>query len=84
MEYTNLHSKYRVKFSPDMIDHFGGISGAVSALKKIGVSIKAKTLQKQRERGNIPADMVASLMLASNRMGDPLDPYVYLLERTEE
>ena len=79
-----MHSKYRVKFSPDMVEHFGGINGAVVALKKIGVSVKAKTLQKQRERGNIPADMVASLMLASNRMGDPIDPYIYLLERKDE
>lgn len=76
-----MHNKYRVKFNPDMIDHFGGVNGAVDALRSIGVVVKAKTLQKQRERGNIPADMVASLMLASNRMGDPLNPYDYLLER---
>ena len=80
-----MHSKYRVRFDPGMIDHFGGIDGAVKALAKVGVEAKAKTLQKQRERGNIPADMVASLMLASLRSGgEPLNPYRYLLERTEE
>lgn len=84
MELPELHNKYRVKFDPDMIDHFGGIEGAVKALKRIGVEAKAKTLQKQRERGNIPADMVASLLLASVRAGKPMNPYEYLLERTDE
>lgn len=77
-----MHSKYRVKFSPDIFDHFGGVNGVVAALKTIGVQVPPKTIRKQRERGNVPADMVASLMLASLKIKSPLNPYDYLLERT--
>lgn len=78
-----MHDKYRVKFSADMINHFGGARGAAEALARIGVNVKVKTLQKQQERGNIPADMVASLMLASLKLGGAINPYDYLLERKE-
>jgi len=78
-----VHDKYRVKFSADMINHFGGARGAAEALARIGVNVKVKTLQKQQERGNIPADMVASLMLASLKLGGAINPYDYLLERKE-
>lgn len=80
-----MHSIYAVKFdSKKMIDHFGGALGASKALEAIGIPVKVKTLQKQRERGNIPADMVASLMLASKRIDHPMDPFDFLLERTDD
>jgi len=67
-----------------MIDHFGGAADAAAALNLIGTAVKVKTLQKQRERGNIPADMVASLMLASKKIGHPMDPFEFLLERADD
>jgi hypothetical protein len=79
-----VHSSYRVKFDvPKIIEHFGGVSGSVQALKLVGIDMKPKTIQKQRERGNAPAELVASLMLASARAGNPMDPYQFLLEKTE-
>lgn len=79
-----MHSNYRIKFDCGrMLEHFGGVSGAVTAMELVGVTMKAKTLQKQKERGNIPADVVASLMLASVRAGRPLNPYDFLLERSD-
>lgn len=76
------HEIYNVKFDPaKIIDHFGGVAGAVAALKVIGMSAKHKTLQKQRERGNMNSDMIASLVLASVKLGQPLNLYECLLER---
>lgn len=80
-----MHDNYTVKFdATKFIDHFGGIAGSVVALKSLGMRVKAKTLQKQRERGNIPADTVASLMLASRKLGRPIDPYSCLLQQTDD
>lgn len=80
-----MHSIYRVKFDGDkLLAHFGGIAGTVVALRSVGVEVKPKTLEKQRERGNIPADMVASMFLASSRIGNPINPYYFLLEMTDD
>lgn len=73
---TVLHDMYNVKFDAEkIIGHFDDIHGAVKALKTIGLNIKYKTLQKQKERGNMPADVVASLAFASQKMGKPMDLY---------
>lgn len=72
---------YHVKFDAGkIIEHFTDIHGAVSALKHIGLNMKYKTLQKQKERGNMPADVVASLAYASVKLGKPMDLYDCLLE----
>lgn len=79
-----MHSVYSVKFdSRSMIDHFGTIHDAVNALRTVGLDMKPKTLQKQRERGNITADLVASLMQASINVKKPINPYDYLLHGTQ-
>lgn len=78
------HERFSVKFDPHaLIDHFGGIGGAVEALKVVNTVIKPKTLQRQRERGNMPADVVASLAWASVKIGKPVNLYDCLLTRTE-
>lgn len=80
-----MHSAYRIKFDGrKLVDYFGGVSAAIDALKTVGVVMKEKTLQKQRERDNMPGDVVASLLLASVRLGRPINPYDFLLERSEE
>lgn len=79
-----MHDQFSVKFEPTgFIDHFGGIAGSVEALRSVGIDVKPKTLQKQRERGNITSDLIASFMLASVRLGKPINPYTCLLERIE-
>lgn len=76
-----MHELYGVKFDASkMVEHFGGVAGAVVALKKIGIVMKHKTLQKQRERGNVPADVVAALLMASVKADKRIDPYEFLLD----
>lgn len=80
-----MHEKYDIKFDAGkLFDYFGGVPASVEALKTIGMTVKAKRLQKQKERGQVPAEVVASLMVASSRMGRPLNPYDYLIERVKE
>ena len=79
-----MHELYNVKFDVDkIIGHFGSVSNAAKALQAIGLHVKAKTLQKQRERGNMTADTIASLALASVRLKNQLDLYECLIVRTE-
>lgn len=79
-----MHTQYRIIFDPSkIIDHFGGIAGAVAALALVKMTVKPKTLQKQRERGNMPSDMVASLVLASAKIGNPINLFQCLLERED-
>lgn len=79
-----MRDYYRVRFDTDAIlKHFGGINGAVEALKSVGMTVKPKTLEKQRERDNMPADMVASLALAAIRTGKPLLLSQFLLEQVD-
>lgn len=76
------HQIYKVKFDPDkIIAHFGSIQACVVALRSVGMTTKAKTIQKQRERGNMHADMVASLYLASIRLENPIPLSHCLLEK---
>lgn len=78
------HERFFVKFNPTaIIDHFGGVKEAVEALKTVNTTVKPKTLQRQRERGNMPADMVASLALASVKLGHPINLYDCLLTNKE-
>lgn len=84
-EKEHVHSLYKIGFDPQkIIGHFGGDDGAIAALDKIGMKVKRKLLQKQRERGNIPADMVACLAVASVKEGRPIDLYACLLNRDEQ
>jgi len=80
-----VHELYNVKFdAAAIIDHFGGVTEAAKALDAIGYHMKPKTLQKQRERGNITSNVVAMLALASMRLSNPIDLYKVILERTKE
>lgn len=77
-----MHTNYDIKFDVGaLIDHMGGVPAVAALLKEIGLPIKAKTLQKQRERGNIPADVIATLMYAADKSGKPFNPYAFLIER---
>ena len=74
---------YAIKFNiKNMIEHFGGVNGTISMMQKAGVPIKAKTLQKQKERGNIHSDLVATLIYAARVTGYEFEPYDFL-ERNE-
>lgn len=83
-----MHDKYDIKFDPDrLFDHFGGVPLAVNALV-VGKIVKPedrmrliKRIQKQKERGYITSEVIASLMVASSRLGRALDPYDFLIER---
>lgn len=77
-----MHDNYDIKFDVGaLIDHMGGVPAVAKLLEEAGTPIKAKTLQKQRERGNIPADVVATLMYAADKAGKPFNPYSFLIER---
>lgn len=79
------HERYSVRFNArKIINHFGGPDAAVEALKTVGVVAKSKTLQRQRERGNMTADMVACLALASVKLGHPIDLYDCLLTNQKD
>lgn len=80
-----MHDKYDIKFDAEKVfEYFGGVSGSVKALNAIGIPVTLKRLQKQKERGQIPAEVLASLMVASARMGKPINPYDYLIERAKQ
>ena len=74
-----MHEIYKIKFDVRaMIDYLGGVSGAVALLNDAGITMKARTIQKQIERGNISADMVASILYATKKAGFAFDPYDFL------
>jgi len=56
-----------------VVAHFGTIAETVKALKKIGMDVKHKTIQRQRQRRYMHADMLACLILAAHAIGKPLD-----------
>ena len=83
-----MHDKYDIKFDPDgLLDHFGGVKPAVDALiaaRIVPASDRTrvvKRVQKQKERGYITSEVIASLMVAAARLGSPLDMYDFLIER---
>jgi hypothetical protein len=79
-----LHELYNVKFDADaIIDHFGSVADAAKALKSVGFPIKPKTLQKQRERGHMTANVIAMLALASVKLDNPIDLYKVILVRSD-
>lgn len=73
---------YDVKFDVAAIfDHFGGVVGTSEMLRAAGMEIGQKVLQKQRERDRITAGVLASILIASIRMGKKFDLTNFLLER---
>mgnify|MGYP000944287096 CR=1 FL=1 len=77
-----MKHKYDVKFDAAAIfDYFGGVAATCEMLKSVGIEISHRVLQKQRERNGITASVVASILLASIRAGEPIDLKNFLIER---
>lgn len=77
-----MHSVYNVKFDGrKIIEYFGGVKPTAQLMAISAADIEDKTVQKWKERDNIPADAVASLMLAARKTQVPFDPYDFLLTR---
>lgn len=79
---SHMHDLYNMKFdAAGIIEFFGGASEIAAVLSKAR-KVHPKTIQKWRERGNIPADALATLMVHAARNGKNFNPYSFLLERT--
>lgn len=81
-----MHDKYNIKFDvPRMFEHFGGAVEVEKLIRLHRLPPKPlKTLQKQRERGDAPADMVATLLYLSHMVGQPMDLNDYLIKRVRK
>lgn len=78
-----MHSIYSTKFDADkMIDRFGGISALHRTLTNAGCTMSYKTVEKWRERKNIPPDAVATLVRVCMEKGEDFDLREYLEEQT--
>lgn len=65
-----MHDKYNYRFDVDaIVSSFGGVGETAKILQSMSADIKAKSVQKWRERGNIPADALASLSIHAMRHG---------------
>lgn len=74
-----MHEKYRYRFNvSDLIDHYGGVSQTTEALQSAGAKIKRRSVQKWRERGTIPADALATLLMHGLRKGELLSLQGYI------
>ena len=78
-----MHNLYRVKFDATGIIEFFGGAGDVAGILSVDRKVHPKTVQKWRERGNIPADALATLMVHAARTSVNFNPYKFLLERKE-
>ena len=65
-----------------IIDDLGGVSGVHDALLTVGCDIREKTVQKWRERNNLPLHAVTAILLYSMRGGEPFPIHTYLQEQT--
>jgi hypothetical protein len=83
LETEQLHNKYDIKFDvPKMFMHFGGVVEVERLLRESGLPVPPmKTLQKQRERANAPADMIATLLFLSYRVNMPMRLEDFLIKR---
>ncbi len=80
-----MHNKYRYKFNASsLIDHFGGAPATAQILNDMGTDIQMKAVQKMRERNIMQGDALATLMMASMKAGQPINPYAYILERGDD
>lgn len=78
-----MHDKYGYRFDVSaIVNFFGGVSETASALQTMGADIKPRSVQKWRERGNIPADALASLAMFALRQGKTFVLEGYVQERT--
>lgn len=58
-----MHEKYRYRFDVrGIIDALGGVRKTHEILVRSGAEVSMKTVQKWRERGNLPADALSSIM----------------------
>ena len=77
-----MREQYPVRFnSAALIDHYGGAANVFDILCMMGCSIKRRTIDKWRQRGSMPADVIAVLLLYSVRGGEQIDLNHFLLER---
>lgn len=76
-----MHEIYVCKFDAHGIIEFFGGSRQTAELLSVGRKLHHKTVQKWRERDNIPADAIATLMVQAARHGKVFNPYDFLLER---
>lgn len=79
-----MREQYPVRFNAvALIEHFGGAAALYDILCSMGCSCKRRTVDKWRQRGSIPSDVLAAMMLYAARGGDNLDLNRFLLEREE-
>lgn len=70
------------RFDADAIfERYGGVFQVQQMLKEAGIKVNVKTLQKQKERGVIPAHALASICYAASKAGLPMDFSDFLLTR---
>lgn len=63
-----MHSQYSVRFDvASIIDHLGGVTAVHDMLARAGSTINIKTVYKWAERESIPADAIATIIIAANR-----------------
>lgn len=80
-----MHEKYCYRFDAiGLIEAFGGAPAVARIMREMGADLRPKAIQKMRERGTIQSDAVATLLIASLKMGKPINPYEFILEREEK
>lgn len=77
-----MHSQYPYKFDVSAIfETFGGIGRIEHLLQKQGATIHPKSLQKWRERKEMPIDAVATLLMIAEEEGIPFSVYSHVVRR---
>jgi hypothetical protein len=67
-----IHSHYPYTFdAAKIVDYFGGWRATHRVLESAGSSVKPRSIQKWRERGYIPSDALATLIVAAS--GDDVE-----------
>ncbi len=77
-----VHQKYPYQFDVRaLITDLGGATKVHEFLKSQDAGIAVKSVQKMRERDYMQSDVIATLMVATQKVGFPIDPYAYIKER---
>lgn len=73
------NQQMKVKIEPKkIIDFFGGRTATQKRLKKSRVPVSIKTIEKWKERGNMPSQRIAQLAVCALQDGKKFDIYDFL------